>query len=129
MLSSPLHHPSGGPPLPRFAGAEKSCVLATSHVRVLLYHYAISKFAPREGAERREAHAKLCPRCANKCTQFAPLICYAAARFFRRGALAFRRSRWRHSPPATTPMAQPQNRVSSRRGAKVFCPFAASALS
>jgi hypothetical protein len=27
------------------------------------------------------------------------------------------------------PMAQPQNRVSSRRGAKVFCLFAADALS
>jgi hypothetical protein len=39
----------------------------------------------------------------------------AAARFFLRGAPAFRRSRLRHSPPATTPMAQPQNRVSRRR--------------
>jgi len=29
-------------------------------------------------------------------------------------APAFRRSRLRHSPPATTPMAQPQNRVSPR---------------
>ena len=34
----------------------------------------------------------------------------------------------RHSPPATTPMAQPQNRVSARHGAQVFCPFAAHAL-
>jgi len=31
------------------------------------------------------------------------------------GAPAFRRSRLRHSPPAITPMAQPQNRVSRRR--------------
>jgi hypothetical protein len=28
----------------------------------------------------------------------------------------------RHSPPAITPMAQPQNRVSRRRIAQVFCP-------
>jgi hypothetical protein len=32
-----------------------------------------------------------------------------------RGTPAFRRSRLRHSPPAITPMAQPQNRVSRRR--------------
>jgi len=28
----------------------------------------------------------------------------------------------RHSPPATTPMAQPQNRVSSRHGAQGVLP-------
>jgi hypothetical protein len=31
----------------------------------------------------------------------------------------------RHSPPAITPMAQPQNRVSARRGGAVFCRHAA----
>jgi hypothetical protein len=39
------------------------------------------------------------------------------------GTPAFRRSRLRHSPPAITPMAQPQNRVSRRRTAQVFCPL------
>ena len=41
-------------------------------------------------------------------------------------APAFRRSRLRHSPPAITPMAQPQNRVSRRRAAQVFCPLGPS---
>ena len=54
---------------------------------------------------------------------FAPLVRSAAARPLCRGAPAFRRSRLRHSPPAFTPMAQPQNRVSRRRTSQVFCPL------
>ena len=38
-------------------------------------------------------------------------------------APTFRRSRSRHSPPATTPMAQLQNRVSRGVGWRVFCPL------
>ena len=64
----------------------------------------------------------------------APLICYAAARpesppspacgrRSGRGHAHLRRSRLRHSPPAITPMAQPQNRVSRRRTSRVFCPL------
>jgi hypothetical protein len=41
-------------------------------------------------------------------------------------APAFRRSRLRHSPPAITLMAQPQDRVSRRRAAQVFCPLGPS---
>ena len=73
-------------------------------------------------AERRKAHAIHVRAIANKCTQFAPLVCSAAARILLRGAPAFRRSRLRHSPSAVTPMAQPQNRVSRRRTWRVFCP-------
>jgi hypothetical protein len=40
----------------------------------------------------------------------------------KRGAPAFRRPRSRHSPKALTPMAQPQNRVSSRHGAPGVLP-------
>jgi len=46
----------------------------------------------------------------------------AAAREMIR-APAFRRSRSRHSPPATTPMAQLQNRVSRGGRWRVFHPF------
>jgi hypothetical protein len=92
-----------------------------------------SRFAPGKKQKKRGSGAprgacEPCPRCANEWSQFASLICYAAARFLARRAPAFRRSRWRHSPPAITPMAQPQNRVSSRRGVEVFCPFAAQRL-
>jgi hypothetical protein len=52
-------------------------------------------------AERREAH---CPTNVRANRAACALPCG--------GAPAFRRSRLRRSPPATTPMAQPQNRVS-----------------
>ena len=53
---------------------------------------------------------------SNQCPRQARL----RAALWRRAA--FRRSRLRHSPPASTPMAQLQNRVSRRRIAQVFCP-------
>jgi hypothetical protein len=49
-------------------------------------------------AERRMSYR--CPRIADKFTQSAQLICYAAAHLHFGGAPAFRRSRLRHSPPA-----------------------------
>ena len=90
--------------------------------------------APKEGAERRKAHCPTNVRGSQTslhrrqvyavCVQnlSAQLICYAAAQPLRRGAPAFRRSRLRHSPPAITPMAQPQNRVSSRHDSQGVLP-------
>jgi hypothetical protein len=46
----------------------------------------------------------------------------------KRGAPAFRRPRSRHSPKALTPMAQPQNRVSSRHGAPGVLPVRRACL-
>src|ERR1700691_3960151 len=57
-------------------------------------------------AERRKAH---CPTMSAPTDKSAKLVC-ARLRAVRHAA--FRRSRSRHSPPATTPMAQLQNRVS-----------------
>jgi hypothetical protein len=60
-------------------------------------------------AHRRQVYAV----CANR---------LGAARVSHGGRnAAFRRSRLRHSPPALTPMAQLQNRVSRRLGWQVFC--------
>jgi hypothetical protein len=53
-----------------------------------------------------------CPTNDRDADESAKLIC-ARLRAVRHAA--FRRSRLRHSPPATTPMAQLQNRVSRRR--------------
>jgi hypothetical protein len=76
-------------------------------------------------AKRRKAHAN---HCRATSTNVAARRCLgAAARHI--GARPPSGASPRHSPPAITPMAQPQNRVSSRRGVQVFCPFAADALS
>ena len=65
-------------------------------------------------AERRKAHANHVRATQTSERECAPHLhrgCATSAG----GAPAFRRSRLRHSPPAITPMAQPQNRVSRRR--------------
>ena len=59
--------------------------------------------AIKEGSGAPKGACHPCPRKKRGC-----------ALLLKRRA-AFRRSRLRHSPPATTPMAQPQNRVSRRR--------------
>src|SRR4029078_7799040 len=60
------------------------------------------------------ALSKQCPRQARP-----------RAALWRRAA--FRRSRLRHSPPASTPMARLQNRVSRGFDARAFCPLRQSA--
>ena len=78
-------------------------------------------------AERRKAHANHVRATQTSERACAPHLhrgCATSAG----GAPAFRRSRLRHSPPAITPMAQLQNRVSARHGVQEFCPFAACAL-
>jgi len=76
-------------------------------------------------AERRKAHAihvRVCAdKCARTCATYPLRGCApttppspACGGGSGKGAPAFRRSRLRHSPSATTPMAQPQNRVSRR---------------
>jgi hypothetical protein len=55
---------------------------------------------------------------SNQCPRQARL------RAAMRRRAAFRRSRLRHSPPASTPMAQLQNRVSRGFDARVFARFA-----
>jgi hypothetical protein len=111
------------------AGADKQNHSRDALTRPSLAHDHNAKIdsipAIKEGSGAPKGACHPCPRCANKCAQCAPLIRYAAARPFR-GAPAFRRSRLRHSPPAITPMAQPQNRVSRRRTAQVFCPLGPS---
>ena len=78
-------------------------------------------------AKRRKAHV---PTMSAQPQQMSPSASAlsAAARLYRRRA-RLPALLPRHSPPATTPMAQPQNRVSSRHGAQVFCPFAPYASS
>ena len=76
-------------------------------------------------AKRRKAQCQPLPR-----TPTDVAIC----RCLKRGCAPLSRARPpsgatpRHSPPAITPMAQPQNRVSSRHGAEVFCLRAAVRL-
>ena len=88
-------------------------------------------------AERRKAHAihvRVCAdECARICATYPLRGCApttppspACGGGSGKGAPAFRRSRLRHSPPAITPMAQPQNRVSRRRNLRKC--FARSAL-
>jgi hypothetical protein len=86
----------------------------------------IASTAQRE-AERREAYADHV-RAAQTSVRGLRHSSAARLRATLGGAPAFRRSRLRHSPPAITPMAQLQNRVSARHGVQEFCPFAACAL-
>jgi hypothetical protein len=113
-------------------GRIKNSVLATGHVRALLTtthqidslpshdpEKAVSGFrtrscAQKREAERRKAHAIHVRVIANKCCAVCATYLLRGCAPFR-GAPAFRRSRLRHSPKASTPMAQPQNRVSRRR--------------
>jgi len=60
----------------------------------------------------RGALSNQCPRQARPRT--SPLFLPLCGGRTGRGRVAFRRSRVRHSPPAATPMAQLQNRVSRR---------------
>ena len=71
----------------------------------------------KRSAERRIVQP--CPRQARRRTIST---CLSPTREEPVGAPAFRRSRLRHSPPASTPMAQLQNRVSRDCGRRVFCP-------
>jgi hypothetical protein len=76
--------------------------------------------APKREAERRKAH---CPTNVRAKRGSAPLSLPSSAACRRgtgRGHAAFRRSSLRHSPPASTPMAQPRNRVSRGRGWRVL---------
>ena len=92
-------------PLPRCAGADKrehsrGAPSRPSHAN----HHAQEKDRGRRSAERRMP--SIVRAFANKCTQYAPLVCCADAR--QRGALAFRRfaaDSPRQSQPA---LAQPQ---------------------
>jgi hypothetical protein len=122
------------PPPPHFvwspspalcAGAESHIVLATrSCARALLTTTTRKKLcfpSSKREAERRKAHAIHVRGSQTGARTGATRLLRGCAPF--RGAPALRRSRLRHSPPATTPMAQPQNRVSRKRTAQVFCPL------
>jgi hypothetical protein len=122
-------------------GGQRKYVLATrSGARALLHHHAKKDSPParmipksgvrfsdkimrtKEGSGAPKGACHPCPRIADKFTRTCATYLLRGCAPFR-GAPAFRRSRLRHSPPATTPMAQPQNRVSRRRTAQVFCPL------
>ncbi len=76
----------------------------------------------KEEAERREAHCPVNVRASQTSIRSLRNSSASAARYPHGGRnAAFRRSRSRHSPPAITPMAQLQNRVSRGVGWQVFC--------
>ena len=69
---------------------------------------------PKEGSGAPKGACHPCPRYRKQaCAVCATYLLRGCTPF--RGAPAFRRSRLRHSPKASIPMAQPQNRVSRRR--------------
>jgi hypothetical protein len=112
-------------PLPRSVslrgGGQTKSFSRRDRVRVLLHHHDTSRMlaAPKREAKRRKAQCQAYPRTPANVT---------ACRCFKRGCAPLSRARPpsgaspRHSPPATTPMAQPQNRVSSRHGAPGVLP-------
>jgi hypothetical protein len=71
-------------------------------------------------AERRKAHCPTNVRAKRGCAPLSLLSSASCRRGSGRGHAAFRRSRLRHSPPASTPMAQPRNRVSRGFGWRVL---------
>jgi hypothetical protein len=90
--------------------------------------YRTEKDSPPATEERRSAERRMCqpyPRSSDKRRRL-PMLQRGCAPLS--GARPPSGASPRHSPPATTPMAQPQNRVSAKYGAQVFCPFAAHAL-
>jgi hypothetical protein len=76
----------------------------------------------KEGSGAPKGACHPCPRYADKFARTCATHPLRGCAPFR-GTPAFRRSRLRYSPPAVTPMAQPQNRVSRRRTSRVFCPL------
>ena len=91
------------------------------------HHHAPKKIRPQQKG-RRSAERRMCqpyPRSSDKRRRL-PMLQRGCAPLS--GARPPSGASPRHSPPATTPMAQPQNRVSAKYGAQVFCPFAAHAL-
>ena len=95
-------------------------VLAAHRLRPRLAHHAATKQKAtklclprkRREAERRKAHCPINVRVKRGCALLS----------WRRAA--FRRSRLRHSPPRSTPMAQLQNRVSRGLTDGCFARFA-----
>jgi len=122
-------HPAqqGGPPPPHFVrGRIKRNRSRDAFMRPSFANHddAKNRFASgnkKREAERRKAHAIHVRAAQTSVRSCATHLLRGCAPF--RGTPPFRRSRSRHSPPAITPMAQPQNRVSRRRTAQVFCPF------
>ena len=107
------------PTLSRERRGKKETVLAAHRLRPRLVHHAAIKqklrsIASREKreAERRKAHCPINVRVKRGCALLS----------WRRAA--FRRSRLRHSPPRSTPMAQLQNRVSRGLTDGCFARFA-----
>jgi hypothetical protein len=101
----PLHHASRGPPPPRCArgGIKEIRSRDASRARALLTTTTPRKirYPKRERSAERRMSAIAAPS--------------AAARFSRTRRARHSARTLRHSPPATTPMAQPQNRVSRKR--------------
>jgi hypothetical protein len=81
----------------------------------LAYHHAKNRFAPcnKREAKRRKAHANH----VRAAPANVAIRCAFSAAARQLGARPPSGATPRHSPPAITPMAQPQNRVSSRHGA------------
>jgi hypothetical protein len=83
--------------------------------------------AHKREAERRKAHANHVRAIANKCTQFAPLVCCAAARIFLK-------RRARLSAPTLAALANgfypdgsaPEPGFPKSQACWVFCPLASS---
>ena len=105
IAARPLHRASARSPSPAARGRMSVSTLAARHrARVMPTTTRKKKDRGRRSAERRMP--SIVRAFANKCTQYAPLVCCADAR--QRGALAFRRfaaDSPRQSQPA---LAQPQ---------------------
>jgi hypothetical protein len=93
-----------------------------NRARVLLTTTTLSRARQKREAKRRKAHVPtMSAHAQTSVRSLRQLIC-------KRGCAPLSEARPpsgaspRHSPPATTPMAQPQNRVSSRRGAPGVLP-------
>ena len=96
----------------------RSSVLAIPTHPSFAHHNAKKRLLPctkrgKRSAERRIVLPMSAPQTSLR--SLRNLSVAACATFFSQGAPTFRRSRLRHSPPASTPMAQLQNRVSLRR--------------
>ena len=105
--------------LSRKRGGRNKTVLAAHRLRPRLVHHAATKQKATSFASR-EKEGSGAPKGAlsNQCPRQARL----RAALWRRAA--FRRSRLRHSPPGSTPMAQLQNRVSRGLTDGCFARFA-----
>jgi hypothetical protein len=72
---------------------------------------------------KRSAERRIVQPCPHRQTSLRNSSVRGCVRFAFLRHAAFRRSRLRHSPPATTPMAQLQNRVSRGGRCRVFLPL------